>query len=55
MIKPKYPKRADISQIARSIVEYATGTPLSPSPEKPSNKKGHVRYQESKRRKNPNN
>lgn len=31
MIKPKYPKRADISQIARAIVEHATGEPLTPA------------------------
>ena len=31
MIKPKYPKRADLSQIARSIVEHATGESLTPS------------------------
>jgi len=30
MIKPKYPKRADLSQIARLIVEEATGGRLTP-------------------------
>jgi len=37
MIKPKYPKNADISQIARAIVEHATGEPLTPS--KPTKRK----------------
>lgn len=52
MIKPKYPKNADISQIARSIVEHATGEPLTPSnatpPEKKPNKKNAVRHQNRK-------
>jgi hypothetical protein len=40
MIKPKYPKNADLSQIARSIVEHATGEPLVlPSPKKVSKNK----------------
>lgn len=45
MIKPKYPKRADLSQIARSIVEHATGEPLTPPPEpkKVSRKKDRIR------------
>jgi len=30
MIKPKHPKRADISQLARSMVEHATGVPVTP-------------------------
>jgi hypothetical protein len=30
MIKPKYPKNADLSQIARIIVERAAGEPLRP-------------------------
>lgn len=30
MIKPKYKKGLDISQLARSVVEYATGDPLTP-------------------------
>jgi hypothetical protein len=29
MIKPKYKKGMDFSQIARSVVEYATGEPLT--------------------------
>jgi hypothetical protein len=37
MVKPEYPKRADLSQLARSIVELATGGPLVPS--KPSAKR----------------
>jgi hypothetical protein len=34
MIKPKYPKNADLSQVATSIVEHAIGEPLTPN--KPS-------------------
>jgi len=30
MIKPKYPKRADVSQLARRAVEHATGVLLTP-------------------------
>jgi len=30
MIKPKYPKRTDISQIARLTVECGTGCALAP-------------------------
>jgi hypothetical protein len=30
MIKPRYKKGLDVSQLARSIVEYATGGPLTP-------------------------
>ena len=48
MIKPKYPKCADISQIARSIVEHATGEPLTSaikSPKKMPNKKHKIRHQ----------
>jgi hypothetical protein len=29
MIKPRYPKRADVSRIARLLVEHATGAPLT--------------------------
>jgi hypothetical protein len=30
MIKPKYPKQADLSQLARLAVEHAVGRPLTP-------------------------
>jgi hypothetical protein len=33
MIKPKYKKGMDFSQIARSAVEYAVQVPLTPSSE----------------------
>jgi hypothetical protein len=34
MIKPKYPKRADVSQMARLTVECATGEALTLPPRK---------------------
>jgi hypothetical protein len=30
MIKPKYPMNADLSQLARLVVEHAIGEPLMP-------------------------
>jgi hypothetical protein len=39
MIKPKYKKGIDLSQLARLTVEYATGAPLVPGGYlKPENK-----------------
>lgn len=44
MIKPKHPKNADPSQLARSIVEHAIGEPLTPiKPSINTSKKGRVR------------
>lgn len=44
MIKPKYPKLADISQIARIVAEHATGEcltlPRTGNVNKPSQKQG---------------
>jgi hypothetical protein len=37
MVKPKYPKQADVSQLARLVVEHATGVP-STSPRATSKK-----------------
>jgi hypothetical protein len=34
MVKPKYKKGMDLSQLARSIVEYATGGPLTANKDK---------------------
>jgi hypothetical protein len=48
MIKPKYKKGLDVSQLARSIVEHATRVPLTPP--KPLIEKSEVPLHRKKRR-----
>jgi len=54
MIKPKYPKRADLNQIARFIVEHATGGPLTPLSDDPISKKQKTRKHSKQRQQNSN-
>lgn len=48
MIKPKYPKRADLSQVARLTVEHAVGGSLMPR--KPTEEKSLTVQKKVKRR-----
>ena len=52
MIKPKYPMGSDISQIARSIVEHATGAPLTPL--KLQNRNSDLKQKKRSLKGNPN-